>query len=161
MKKVIVGLLLLVLLIPTVAFAGNRTSAAEVFESIVGTEPMAGTPLRDQAEAAGKGEAFFQAMQAEKDRSIQQLLEDGVLTTEEADFLRQRMEQTTYGDQQMMRQIPQKLRDADLSPQGPKGQMRRQTNAQTDCPQADPQGPGPFGTGDCTGQGGLGRQGRR
>lgn len=165
MKKILVGVLLLALLIPTVAFAGNGVNAAEVFKSIVGSDPVPGTRIKDQAEAAGKGEEFFQAMQAEREKNYQGLADEKILTQEEAEFLIQKMKQNSYGDQQMMSQIRQKLRDANLSGQGngPMGRTMRQNDCDGDCPQDGTVGPGPFGsgTGDCAGDGPMGQMGGR
>lgn len=118
MKKLFVGLLLLALLIPTVAFAANVTSPAEIYRAVVGTEAVPGTRLYEQAEAAGKGEEFFQAMQADKVRYFNELAEEGVLTEEEAAFMVEKMQQHNYGDQEMMWQIREKLGNAGMGGPG-------------------------------------------
>lgn len=112
MKKIIISLLLIILLVPTLAFAATRTSPVDLYKSVVGSDPEPGQRLFEQAEAAGKGEAFFQAMQDDRERYLNELVTEGVLTQEEADFMIDRMGEKTYADQQMMQQIMEKLRDA-------------------------------------------------
>lgn len=110
MKKVIVSLLLLVLLVPTIAFAANRTNPKDIYESVVGSAPEQGARLNEQAEQAGKGQEFFEAMQDSQAQYFKDLATEGVLTQDEADFLISKLTMT-YADQQKMQQIQDKLRD--------------------------------------------------
>lgn len=111
MKKLLISLLLIVLLVPTLAFAANPTNVRDLYESVVGSEPVRGQRLSEQAEAAGKGEEFFNAMQADRTRYFTELADEGVLTQEEADFMIDKMSQT-YAEHQKMQQIQDKLFDA-------------------------------------------------
>lgn len=142
MKKLLLAGLILAILIPGVAFAANWTNPAEIYQSVVGQAAERGSRLWDQAEAAGQGEAFFEAMQADQERYYTELKDEGVLTEEEADFLIKRLKQTSYADQQMMRQIRQKLQAAGeggpgMGPGGMKGGPGGRHHPRGDCFPAD------------------------
>lgn len=113
MKKILAMLLLALIIVPTVAFAANLTSPREIYQSVVGSEPVTGQRLSEQAEAAGKGEEFFNAMKADKENYLKQLVSEGTLTQEEADFLINRLNQNSYADQQVMTQIREKLQNVE------------------------------------------------
>lgn len=123
MKKTLLILLLLAVMIPTAAFAATRTNPVDLFKDVVGKDPVAGTPLFEQAEAAGQGEAFFNANREAKIDYIKQLVEEKVLTQAEADLLIDRMSEHTYADMQAMRTIREKLRDANADLRGFGGMM--------------------------------------
>lgn len=123
MKKTLLVLLLLAVIIPTAAFAATRTNPFELYKEVVGKDPVAGSPLFEQAEAAGKGEAFFNANRADKVDYIKQLVEEKVLTQTEADFLIAQINENTYQDMLKMQTIREKLRDANVDMRGFGGSM--------------------------------------
>lgn len=118
MKKTLVILLLLAVIIPTAAFAATRTNPVDLYKEVVGKDPVAGSSLYDQAEAAGKGEAFFNANRQDRIDYIKQLVDEKVLTQTEADFLIAQINENTYQDMLTMRTIREKLRDANVDMRG-------------------------------------------
>lgn len=140
MKKTMIAAVLLLLMVPTLVFAGNP-GARDIYREVVGEDLPAGKRAMEAAEEAGKGEEFFNAMQAARKTQLQEKVKEGVLTQEEADFLSDK-KQCNYQDMKKMQEIRAKLWQHEgkgnakkidfLKRAGERLRMKQKSNA--DCP---------------------------